>query len=186
MDPLLRDSLYLFYCFTMTIVCYLLHSVIRDFIRSKPEGKITAVAKIHVHASYGLQFYTTTRLVFPCIRITFGFFPLTGVIIKEYIQGVSWIVTNVFFAYAAAVKTGYMISFGWLSGVSESKILRVMTIIATVWTTSGFTLDLLWKWYHDRFLLERSRMLAHLFYGGMDIMDKQTESINATWFGLGT
>ena len=108
----------------MTVICYLLHAVIRDFIRSKPEGQITAVAKIHVHASYGLQFYTSTTLVFPCVRLVCGVFPLAGVIVKEYISGVSWVVTNVIFAFAAVLKTGYMLNFGRLSTVSETRILR--------------------------------------------------------------
>ena len=80
--PLLRDSLFVSYCLTMATIGCMLHALIRDFIRSKPEGKITAVAKIHSKASYALQFYSTAMLMFPCVRVVFGFFPLSLVIAK--------------------------------------------------------------------------------------------------------
>ena len=182
MDSYLRDTLCVLFCLLMILVGYILHKLIRMFIRSKPEGNITAVAKIHINASYALQCFNISILIFPCIRIIFGFLPLTGVIFVEVLRGILWVITNVFFAYAAAVKTGFMINFGRLSDMSEDKILHVMYIVTAVWTGAGFGLDLLWKWYRGLALLEDVRTLNHLYYGGMEMLDEMTESCYATIF----
>ena len=101
-------------------------------------------------------------------------------------MGTALIVTNVFLASAAAVKTGYLVNFGRLSEMTEERILRSMYATAAVWTAGGFSLDLAWKTWHGRPLLERAREKYYLFYGGPDILDDLTDEGTATLFGCVT
>ena len=65
---------------------------------------------------------------------------------------------------------------------SERVVLRAMYLATGLWVGAGVALDILWKWYQGQHLLETSRMLDHLYLGGMKALDHISESNSSAVF----
>ena len=128
MNPYSSLALDGFYCFCLgldLLSTTTLHTAIRTFIRSKPEGNKTVIANINISCSYVWQ--TIPTLICPVFlyRITFGTISTNFLVIHK-VLGSCCINSAIFLhAFANVIKIFFLVDFDRMSSFDEGVIMKL-------------------------------------------------------------
>ena len=141
------DTLFLSLLFTDVLIASIFHTITRTFIKNKPEGRKTVIAKLHITLSYILQIFSITMTSLFVYRIIFGVIPINVLSTVKVLTESCVMIIFCLFLSVALIKIFFMIDFGRMSSISEDRILTVIYSIIGGWVIGGVALELVLRWF---------------------------------------
>ena len=142
MNPLTRlDVFYSFCLITDLLTATLLHTIIRTFIKNKPEGSKTVIAKIYTSCSYFCQALMTLLCPVILYRILVGTISLECLILTKIFVSGCFNSTIFLFAVANIIKIFFVMDYGRMSTVTEGSVMILSYILTGFFIVGGFLLE---------------------------------------------
>ena len=142
MNPLTR--LDVFYCgclITDILTVTLLHTIIRTFIRNKPEGKKTVIAKIYISCSYFWQALVILSCPVFLYRILFGTISVEYLIIMKFAFSCVFNSAIFILAFANVIKIFFLVDYGRMSNVPDNSVMIILYIFISCFVVGGIFLE---------------------------------------------